>query len=291
VLTYDIRNHGNSGAANGGLSGIGQWEWRDCVGAKKYVDAHPRLRQMKAGLYSQCMGGNSQYQSPFCILHSAFCILLESTLDFGLQPADFRLGLVKEQPTLETDRLLLRPLLLQEDLFVRELANNPSIDSMNIWPLHGYGRKMVRRWIGFKRVAWKDGTAAEFGIELKSGGELVGLVGLDSIDAAHASAELSFLLHERFWGQGYATEAAARHPATLNSQPSTLNRCGAGEAAARIRPQRRCLPRPGNDGPPAEKVAAGAEVGPARCQRRRAEGASLMQRHHHQARRSEETSF
>jgi hypothetical protein len=29
VLTYDIRNHGNSGAANGGLSGIGQWEWRD----------------------------------------------------------------------------------------------------------------------------------------------------------------------------------------------------------------------------------------------------------------------
>ena len=29
VLTYDIRNHGNSSAANGGLSGIGQWEWRD----------------------------------------------------------------------------------------------------------------------------------------------------------------------------------------------------------------------------------------------------------------------
>ncbi len=26
VLTYDIRNHGNRGAANGGLSGIGQWE-------------------------------------------------------------------------------------------------------------------------------------------------------------------------------------------------------------------------------------------------------------------------
>jgi hypothetical protein len=34
VLTYDIRNHGNSGAANGGLSGIGCWEWRDCVGVE-----------------------------------------------------------------------------------------------------------------------------------------------------------------------------------------------------------------------------------------------------------------
>jgi hypothetical protein len=29
---------------------------------------------------------------------------------------------------------------------------------------------------------------------------------LDAIDAAHASVELSFLLHERFWGQGDATD-------------------------------------------------------------------------------------
>lgn len=63
VLTYDIRNHGNSSAANGGISGIGQWEWRDCVGVKKYVDAHPKLGKMTVGLYSQCMGGNSQYEA------------------------------------------------------------------------------------------------------------------------------------------------------------------------------------------------------------------------------------
>lgn len=63
VLTYDIRNHGNSSAANGGLSGIGCWEWRDCVGVKRYVDAHPTLSKMRVGLYSQCMGGNSQYHA------------------------------------------------------------------------------------------------------------------------------------------------------------------------------------------------------------------------------------
>ncbi len=63
VLTYDIRNHGNSGAANNGLSGIGQWEWRDCVGVKTYVDNHPTLSKMTVGLYSQCMGGNSQYHA------------------------------------------------------------------------------------------------------------------------------------------------------------------------------------------------------------------------------------
>jgi pimeloyl-ACP methyl ester carboxylesterase len=63
VLAYDIRNHGNSSAANGGLSGIGRWEWRDCVGVKKYVDAYPALSRMTIGLYGQCMGGNSQYEA------------------------------------------------------------------------------------------------------------------------------------------------------------------------------------------------------------------------------------
>ena len=61
VLTYDFRNHGQSSAANGGVCGVGQWEWRDCVGVKKFVDAHPRLGKMKVALFSQCLGGISQY--------------------------------------------------------------------------------------------------------------------------------------------------------------------------------------------------------------------------------------
>jgi pimeloyl-ACP methyl ester carboxylesterase len=63
VLAYDLRNSGNSSSANGGLAGIGRWEWRDCVGAKKYVDNHPELSAMQVGLFSQCMGGNSQYEA------------------------------------------------------------------------------------------------------------------------------------------------------------------------------------------------------------------------------------
>ncbi|WP_052248387.1 alpha/beta hydrolase family protein [Chryseobacterium taiwanense] len=61
VLAYDIRNHGQSGSANNNVSGIGLLEWRDCVGVKNYVDNHPRLSKMKVGLFSQCMGGCSQY--------------------------------------------------------------------------------------------------------------------------------------------------------------------------------------------------------------------------------------
>ncbi len=63
VLTYDLRNHGNSGAANGGICGVGRYEWRDCIGAKNYVDAHPRFSKMKKALYSQCTGGNAQFEA------------------------------------------------------------------------------------------------------------------------------------------------------------------------------------------------------------------------------------
>ncbi|MEM8572141.1 MAG: alpha/beta hydrolase [Pseudomonadota bacterium] len=63
VLAYDLRNHGVSGAANGGICGIGRYEWRDCIGAKRYVDAHPSLSKMTLGLYSQCTGGNAQYEA------------------------------------------------------------------------------------------------------------------------------------------------------------------------------------------------------------------------------------
>src|SRR5262249_42996613 len=62
VLTYDIRNHGNSSAANNGVCGIGRWEWRGCGGGEKVVDKKPRVRKKKGGLYNQYMGGDTQYE-------------------------------------------------------------------------------------------------------------------------------------------------------------------------------------------------------------------------------------
>ena len=63
ILTYDLRNLGRSGTGNNGACGVGRYEWRDCVGAKNYVDAHPELSKMKVGLLSRCTGGNAQYEA------------------------------------------------------------------------------------------------------------------------------------------------------------------------------------------------------------------------------------
>jgi RimJ/RimL family protein N-acetyltransferase len=104
--------------------------------------------------------------------------------------------------------MVLRPLMAKDDLSVRELANDPRIASLSIWPMRGYGRKMCRRWIAGTHQGWLEGAVAEFAMEPKSGGDVVGLVGLDAREAGPASAELAFLLKVGFWAQGYATEAA-----------------------------------------------------------------------------------
>lgn len=59
ILTYDLRNCGMSGEANGGISGLGLLECRDAVGSVRYTKEHEVLGSMTTGLYSRCMGGNS----------------------------------------------------------------------------------------------------------------------------------------------------------------------------------------------------------------------------------------
>lgn len=59
ILTYDLRNHGLSGQANGGIVGLGLLECRDVVGSIRYAKSRKDLAAMTTGLYSRCMGGNS----------------------------------------------------------------------------------------------------------------------------------------------------------------------------------------------------------------------------------------
>lgn len=59
VLAYDLRNFGQSGAANGGVFTVGQFESRDVVGSLDYVREREDTRDMTIGLFSRCVGANS----------------------------------------------------------------------------------------------------------------------------------------------------------------------------------------------------------------------------------------
>lgn len=59
VLTYDLRNLGHSGAANGGISTGGRFESRDVIGSLAFARSHPKMAGMTVGLFSRCLGCNA----------------------------------------------------------------------------------------------------------------------------------------------------------------------------------------------------------------------------------------
>jgi uncharacterized protein len=61
VLAYDLRNHGLSSAANGGVVTHGFTESRDVVGSLQYARTRPDTHDMIIGLFSRCMGGVSTF--------------------------------------------------------------------------------------------------------------------------------------------------------------------------------------------------------------------------------------
>ncbi len=61
VLTYDLRNHGLSGSANGGISASGWFEARDVAGSLRYARHRDDTRHMTIGLFSRCLGCNSTF--------------------------------------------------------------------------------------------------------------------------------------------------------------------------------------------------------------------------------------
>jgi len=61
ILTYDMRNHGRSGAGSGGIIGHGVMEYRDVIGSLRYAKSRADTKEMRTALYSRCLGANSTF--------------------------------------------------------------------------------------------------------------------------------------------------------------------------------------------------------------------------------------
>jgi len=110
-------------------------------------------------------------------------------------------------PTLETERLLVRPFADTDadDLF----ALNSDAHVLRYWDSPPWtDRASIARFMaGCERMA-EEGTGARVAIERTTDGSFVGWCTFNSWDPDFRSASLGFCLTQAAWGQGYATEAA-----------------------------------------------------------------------------------
>lgn len=111
-----------------------------------------------------------------------------------------------DQPSLTTERLVLRPFRSEDADALTAVVNDPLIAANTLSIPHPYPDGMAAEWIAGHAAAFEAGRAAVFAVTEAAGGALCGASGLH-LDAVHRRAELGYWIAAEKRGRGYATEA------------------------------------------------------------------------------------
>jgi RimJ/RimL family protein N-acetyltransferase len=114
---------------------------------------------------------------------------------------------MQEQPTLETERLFLRPFVESDGPQVQQLAGDRDIASTTLNLPHPYEDGVAEKWISGHQRKFENGEEATFAIVTQNENQLVGAVSLRIIPE-HEKAELGYWIGKAYWNNGYCTEAA-----------------------------------------------------------------------------------
>ena len=107
---------------------------------------------------------------------------------------------------LTTERLILRPLRLDDAAAVERHCGNPKVARMTAAIPHPYPPGLAADWIsGF---GTEDAPEADHHFAIVHGSELVGVVSLER--RRDGPFEIGYWLGEPWWGRGFATEAVQR---------------------------------------------------------------------------------
>ena len=111
----------------------------------------------------------------------------------------------KKVPVLETERLILRPLTIDDLDTVFKWAGDPRVNKYMIYPLYK-SKEDGREWL---ESLYKEEDKKDFGFVLKETGELIGSGGIyyhSDIDVWSIGYNLSY----DYWNRGLVTEAMTK---------------------------------------------------------------------------------
>lgn len=116
-------------------------------------------------------------------------------------------GVSLEQPSLQTQRLLLRPFAKSDAPDVQRLAGAFEVADTTLHIPHPYPDGAAEAWISTHITRFSDGESAIFAIIERRTDRVVGAIGLE-IAAGEAAAEMGYWIGKPYWNLGYCTEAA-----------------------------------------------------------------------------------
>lgn len=102
---------------------------------------------------------------------------------------------------IETERLILRPLAVEDAADVFEWTSDPIVNKFLRYSLYT-NVEDVKKWI-----LSINPSNNEFAVVLKENGKVIGSGGVSFVESKN-SYELGYNYNRNYWGHGYATEAA-----------------------------------------------------------------------------------
>ena len=105
-------------------------------------------------------------------------------------------------PTLETQRLILRPLTMDDLDAVFKWAGDPRVNKYMIYPLY----KNKEEGIEWLKSLYQDDDKKDFGFVLKETGELIGSGGI-YYHPERGLWSIGYNLAYDYWNRGFTTEA------------------------------------------------------------------------------------
>ena len=107
--------------------------------------------------------------------------------------------------TFQTPRLVVKPMTLEEQQCIHYHASSATNASI---PLGGH--YLIQDTVEYITDMLKnDKQVYLWGIYLQPNNTLIGSIHLSNVSQIHRHAQISFLLAEDYWGQGFSTEAVA----------------------------------------------------------------------------------
>jgi len=115
----------------------------------------------------------------------------------------------QKAPEVLTDRLTLREFEEGDWRAVHEYASDPEVCRFEPWGpnTEEETRAFIRRVMGHRLA--QPRSDYEFAVALKAEGLLIGACGVRISNRSSREGCIGYCLNRRFWGRGYATEAAA----------------------------------------------------------------------------------
>jgi [ribosomal protein S5]-alanine N-acetyltransferase len=127
-----------------------------------------------------------------------------STNSSSLEPLDLSC-FFKQHPTLETERLLLRPITVADAEDVFEYGSDPEVTKYMIFPTHTTLSDSVT-WLASVPGSFARKERITFAITRKPDGKFIGSCDFHDIIPKHHRVMMGYVLNRNYWSNGYMTE-------------------------------------------------------------------------------------